>query len=602
MDVLLRERRTRPDGFVEFTDTEISEAAVNVGSAPDQTLQLIGRYVAPRHAQLRLAGDALRIDCRRGRRVSVNGKSVASSALVEGDVVEIDGHRIQIVAAPPGFDVALELTPNSNVRSGDFERAFVTDLERTWLPKRSAAWILFVSVLALTLLVPLGKFVWQSNTENPSPLAHWDKQWSAGPLHPAHLLATGDDCNTCHAIPFVRVRDEECSKCHDRTRDHVEMSLASRADLEHVRCATCHHEHDDPPHLVISANGLCTDCHAQPERFAKISKLPPTEGFSMTTHPKFDARLLRPVRKQDGGFSFDWRVEKTAIEGARETSNLKFPHDVHLEKTKVRRLDDGEALGCGDCHRLSRDGRHFEPITMEANCRACHDLKFDPTDPTRELPHGKPMDAILTIEGHYLRKFSDPNRDNAVQTRRRLPDRPDVDERCTDSAYNCAIKKSREEAVNQFTLRGCITCHVVEDTQERDLYSRFQVYPIRLVTDYLPKAQFAHGPHLTLRDKTGDDACEACHPARRSKDSADLHIPDIDTCAQCHSQDVAERSDERGVVLPCIGCHAYHPREMPGPRANMRSADAKTSALDAWIHEDELTSDVATVFDAAEYR
>ena len=50
MDVLLRERRTRADGFVEFSDTEISAAAVDIGSGPDQTLQLIGRNVAPRHA------------------------------------------------------------------------------------------------------------------------------------------------------------------------------------------------------------------------------------------------------------------------------------------------------------------------------------------------------------------------------------------------------------------------------------------------------------------------------------------------------------------------------------------------------------------------
>ncbi len=218
MDVLLRERRTRTDGFVEFTDTEISAAAVNVGSAPDQTLQLIGRYVAPRHAQLRLAGDTLRIDCRRGQRVSVNGKSVASSALAEGDVVELDGHRIQIVTAPPGFDVALELTPNSNVRSADFERAFVTDLERTWLPKRSAAWILFVSVLALTLLVPLGKFVWQSEPEEPSPLAA---------LGQAMERRSSASCTpSCHRrrlqrMPRRAVRQSSRRRVHQVPRSHA---------------------------------------------------------------------------------------------------------------------------------------------------------------------------------------------------------------------------------------------------------------------------------------------------------------------------------------------------------------------------------------------
>ena len=567
MDVLLRERRTRADGFVEFTDTEISAAAVNIGSAADQTLQLIGRHVAPRHAQLGLAGDRLRITCRRGRRVNVNGKSVASSVLGEGDIVEIDGHRIQLVAAPAGFDTALELTPNTAVRSADFASAFVTDLEQTWLSKRSAAWLLFVSILALTLLLPLSKFVGASGKQ--WPWSNWDKQWSAGPLYPAHVLATSENCNACHAVPFVRVRDRECTECHDRTKDHIEKSLAERAGVEHVRCASCHKEHESPPHLVMTANVLCTDCHANPERFTTIATLAKTQGFSIASHPKFEVQLLRPERRSGAAFSFDWRHAMTAIEGAHESSNLKFPHDVHLDQTKVRRLDDGGALACSDCHRLSDDGRHFLPVTMEANCRSCHDLKFDPTDPARELPHGKPIEAILTIEGHYLRKYSEPNREVEV-ARRRLPDRPDVEERCTESAYTCAMRKSRDEAVNQFTLRGCVTCHVVEDTKGNDLYSRFQVYPIRLVTNYFPKAQFVHAPHLTQRDKTGDEACSTCHDARHSKDSSELHIPDIDTCAKCHSSEAAERSAGASIVLPCIGCHVYHPhgaRPAPGEAA-----------------------------------
>ena len=234
---------------------------------------------------------------------------------------------------------------------------------------------------------------------------------------------------------------------------------------------------------------------------------------------------------------------------------------MHLDGSKVRRTDDGKALGCGDCHRLAPDKEHFLPITMEAHCRACHDLKFDPRDPTRELPHGQPTEAILAIEGHYLRKFGDPNLATDAIVRRRLPDRPNDEERCTESAFACAMRKTRDESVNQFTIRGCVTCHVVEDTHDSDIYNRFQVYPIRLVGDYLPKAHFDHMRHLTQRDKTGDDACVSCHDARKSKDSADLHIPDIDTCVGCHSDSVAERVDRPGVVLPCIGCHLYHPGE-----------------------------------------
>ncbi len=528
MDLLLRERRTRTDGFVEFSDTEISAAAINIGSGPDQTLQLIGRNVAPRHAQLKVDGDKIDIACRSGLRVVVNGKSVASTALAEGDVVELGGHRLQLVAAPAGFDLALELTPNAAVQNRDFASAFVADLSQTWLSKRRPAWLLFVGILAATLLIPLSKFVGDGGQQRP--LAHWDQQWSAGPLHPAHQLIAGDNCNACHAVPFHRARDVECTKCHDRTHDHVEKSLAAQADLEHVRCASCHKEHNEPARLIVTANGLCTDCHARPTRFAAITTLEPVTGFSMTAHPKFAAYLLRSVRRPGAaGLVLDWRYEPSPIGGARESSNLKFPHDVHLDGSKVRRTDDGKALGCGDCHRLAPDKEHFLPITMEAHCRACHDLKFDPRDPTRELPHGQPTEAILAIEGHYLRKFGDPNLATDAIVRRRLPDRPNDEERCTESAFACAMRKTRDESVNQFTIRGCVTCHVVEDTHDSDIYNRFQVYPIRLVGDYLPKAHFDHMRHLTQRDKTGDDACVSCHDARKSKDSADLHIPDIDT-------------------------------------------------------------------------
>ncbi len=120
MEALFRERRIRTDGFVEFSDTEVTAAAINIGSAPDQTLQLIGRNVAPSHAQIRLVGDQVRINCRRRLTVAVNGQAVRSAALELSDVVELDGHRLQLVAPPTGFDLALEITPNAGVQAQRF--------------------------------------------------------------------------------------------------------------------------------------------------------------------------------------------------------------------------------------------------------------------------------------------------------------------------------------------------------------------------------------------------------------------------------------------------------------------------------------------------
>ena len=562
MDVLLRERRTRADGFVEYSDTEVGVPALNLGSAPDQTLQLIGRQVAPRHAQITPSGAAVRIACRGGLRILVNGKSVRTATLQVGDVLELDGHRLQLLPPPAGFDLALEITPNAAVQSSDFASAFRTELEQTWLSKRLTAWVLFALVLSLTLLLPLGELVWHEG-EAKRAWVSADAQWSTGPLLAAHQLAIGDYCNACHTVPFVHVRDAQCTACHDHTNDHIEAASATKAGLEHTRCATCHQEHNEPPLLIVSSNALCTDCHATPERFAPIKKLDTTRGFAVATHPSFVASLLRSSQRPGGtGLVFDWRLEPSAIAGARESSNLKFPHDVHLDRSKVRRISDSGALGCADCHVLTPDKEHFLPVTMETHCRSCHDLKFDPTDPTRELPHGQPTEAILTIEGHYLRKFGDPNIGPTSESKRRLPDRPNEDERCTDSAFACAMRKTRDEALSQFTLRGCVTCHIVEDTKGSDLYSRFQVYPIRLVSDYLPMARFNHVSHLTQKDKTGDAACASCHQAEHSSKSDDLLIPDIDNCVQCHSDHPADHGGDAAIVLPCIGCHVYHPSRL----------------------------------------
>ncbi len=578
MEALLRERRARSDGFVEYSDVEVSVATINVGSAPDQTLQLIGPNIAPRHAQIRAVDAATaRVTCRRGLTILVNGKPLRSATLAQGDVLELDGHRLQLVAPPTGFDLALEITPNSAAQGSDFAGAFRTELDQTWLSKRRTAWSLFILILSLTLLLPLGALVWHHGHAK-RPWVPADAQWSTGALLPAHELAIGDNCNACHAVPFVRVRDAQCTTCHDRTHDHIETTMATKVGLEHTRCASCHNEHNVPPHLIVSSNSLCTDCHATPKRFTAIKVLQGTTGFSAATHPKFEAYLLRSSHRAAGtGLVFDWQFEATSIEGAQESSNLKFPHDVHLDGSKVRRVGDSGALQCADCHQLAPDKEHFLPVTMEKHCRSCHDLKFDPSDPMRELPHGQPTEAILAIEGHYLRKFGDPNNRPDTETKRRLPDRIGEQESCSGSAFACAMRKTRDEAVNQFTRRGCITCHYVGDTRGDDIYSRFQVYPVRLVKDYLPNARFNHASHLTQKDASGDAACTSCHDAKHSGKSADLLIPDIDNCVQCHSDQAGDRAGNVAVVLPCIGCHAYHPER---PRSGSPAAAAPDRILD----------------------
>jgi hypothetical protein len=581
MDILLREVRVRADGVEEYHDTELTVDDVTVGSAPDRVIQLLGAGIAREHAEIRTSGDRIRISCERGCKVKVGDKEVGSITLTQGDRVELGGHRLDFIAPPAGFDLAIEIRRDTDVQSSAFEEAFQTHLHETWLGKRGPAWALLAIVLALTLAVPLVLALQSTDaetTDEPSTLSAarlavaaksltvvpTDRLWSTGPLLPAHQLAIGDDCATCHKTLFERVQDDSCTKCHGTIRDHVTVERTQLLVLETHRCATCHLEHNEPPGLIVRADSLCTDCHADPDAWRPHAELDPVTGFALDTHPTFDAHLLKAVETDAGtGLVFDWQVRIQPVLGAEEESHLKFPHDVHLDDTRVQNPATGNPIGCADCHVLSPDQEHFLPITMEAHCRSCHDLKFDPDDPTRELPHGNTRDAILTIEGHFMSRFADPNATRREDTRRRRPDRDRESDNCTAGVFVCGKQRTEREAVNQFTRRGCVTCHDVNDSGSSDLTTRFQVYPVRLQSDYFPVARFDHTSHLTQRDASGDDACLTCHAADTAQSSDVLLIPDVDNCVECHGDTaVADK-----ITLQCVDCHAYHPlRDRARPR------------------------------------
>lgn len=226
----------------------------------------------------------------------------------------------------------------------------------------------------------------------------------------------------------------------------------------------------------------------------------------------------------------------------------------------MTRASDAGALGCVDCHTLAPDGEHFVPITMARSCASCHPLSFDPNAPTRQLPHGKPLEAMYVIEDYFARKFSDPTLPVVRTTQaRRLPDREKdaalpVDT-CSGPSYLCAQRRAAAEIENQFAGRGCVSCHTVSDSHAKDIHDRFQVMPIRLTRDYFSQARFSHKAHAIQKDLTGDAACLSCHDARLSKLSSDVMIPDIKKCLECHG----DRNVPGRVTTQCVSCHIYHP-------------------------------------------
>lgn len=559
MDALLRELRPSADGIAEYRDVEVTADTLTLGSAPDRSIQLLGDKVSSEHAELQLVKGGMQITCRRGSTVLVDGKEISTAKLLPGDSFAIGGNTLTIVDPPGGFDVGIQIELDQDVDASVFENAFQTDLLQGWFSARSIAWILSSVVVLFAFLVP---FLLTSTTSNDSMLRGVipdDALWTSGPLHPAHALATGDDCRSCHVDLFERVQDSACLNCHAGINDHVHAESGDMPNtLEPVpRCATCHREHSEPiPYLVITADALCTDCHADSAEILGSTGTRPVTGFSETDHPAFDASLLKPQGSRAGtGLVFNWQTSVEPVRDANEVSNLKFPHDTHLDPGLVTDLQSGAALRCGDCHELSLDREHFVPITMESVCVECHELTFDPQMPDRQLPHGEPLEVMLTLEGQYLRKFSDPNVPQDAVVRRRIPDKDNTTRECVNTAFACAAEAAANDIREQFSVRGCISCHVVEEHENSEIYSRYQVHPVRLAQDYFPAGRFDHFSHQVMKEDTGDAACVQCHAADQSSESADLLIPDIDNCLACHTDSpVADR-----VTVQCVACHSYHP-------------------------------------------
>ena len=560
MEVLLRETRQSSDGIGEYRDLELSAECITVGSAPDRSIQLLGRDVLPEHAQFDLRSDGrLRLACRSRASATVNDGLIRSATVSPGDRIQIGGNCITVFDPPPGFDAGLQVVRDAAVDPSALESAFRTDLNQIWLSKRAATWTLSVLVAIVAFVLPYLVSQGQLSAVESMPLVPDDSLWSSGPLLAAHELAVGNDCRICHQAVFKRVQDGACLECHARIEDHVDhATLVDSTDLPAaLRCAVCHREHNEPePQLIIQADALCTDCHGRSEQLFGSLDIHAVDGFSLETHPPFNASLDRPVITPAGtGVAFDWQTELKPVSAATETSNLLFPHDVHLDPAKVTDLNSGESLGCTDCHRLSLDGEHFIPITMQGVCISCHELTFDPSMPDRQLPHGQPLEVIMTLEGQYLRKFSDPAVDNKAVRERRIPDRDNTTRVCVGTAFDCAAQAAAADVREQFAVRGCVSCHVVEEHPVDDVYARYQVHPVRLATDYFQPARFDHVSHLVMKNETGDAACVACHDARTSSLSSELLIPDIDTCVECHT--VVRKAGS--VPLHCIDCHGYHP-------------------------------------------
>lgn len=544
-------------GAVEQRDRVFEGDAITIGRATDQVLHLKDRRVGLQHARILRSGERLVISASAVSGVLVNGAVRRDAEIRPGDVVQVGSNTLKFVAPPAGFDAAFtfELDAAARVAEAARERPQL-DLANTRLNRRVASWMMFIAIAALGLLVPL--LAVRSPDARPAlTAAHLpsDHAWSSGPLHAAHQNLASR-CETCHEQPFIRVRSSACLECHGSSvHRHVGMDV-NVEQLDSTRCAQCHAEHNEPATLVRADAGLCVACHGRLERVAEGSGAATRVTDFAREHPEFRVSLLMPR----SATANEWAPQRETLgtAGFREQSRLKFPHDTHLDPKGIKSADGTLVMRCADCHVAEAGGRRMQQVRMEEHCQSCHRLDFEPADPERQVPHGAVTRVVQTLNEYYSARYLEGYPDPLATARpdRRVA-RPGVQLSPAERArlLAAASDKAWRVARDLIERRTCQDCHVVEVVtgEVAATSTPWRVLPVLLTSEWMPKAQFDHARHATTLSE-----CDSCHTARKSHEAADVLMPRIAACRECHSGTEGTRTADDRVASTCMLCHSFH--------------------------------------------
>ncbi len=385
---------------------------------------------------------------------------------------------------------------------------------------------------------------WRGATSDRRP-------YSSGEMSAAHAVFSSN-CAACHVKEASRFHhaaaDRACLECHDGPIHHADQTFAPE-------CSDCHMEHQGRVILAHTRDGACTRCHAQLE----------TKGGS--------SRFVTDVR----GFNVDHPQFAPLRAAFRDPGTIKLNHSVHL-KSGLRGPDGRPVtLQCMDCHRAygakepwrfgmasptnmavaspspnstSWPPRPFQgaqaymaPPRYASTCASCHPLAFDKRF-DEPVPHDKPE----VVHAFVVKKFQEYIADHpaelreTIQPRGQLPERPLKPEtrKLTPAEW---VAERVADAELLLWRKTCKECHSLTQ-RPGDVLP--EVAPSNITVRWLPHAVFDHQAHQFL-------SCESCHTGSRSShETADVLIPGIRVCQQCH------RPGNEAAENRCFECHRYH--------------------------------------------
>lgn len=321
--------------------------------------------------------------------------------------------------------------------------------------------------------------------------------------------------------------DESCLKCHAGKNIH-------QPDAPPVSCSLCHLEHHGQM-MAAATTADCVFCHGDANKMA------------------VSANATRPAMPAIHDFAGDHPQFRFLTEKMRDPDTLKFNHQLHLTGTTIPTLPGGAKLDCAFCHQPDAAGTLMRPVAFEKSCRVCHSLQFDPQTPQLQLPHGS-----AEFVSAYLRSLPRQYLNLAVQSgaadangfvaqklaalRTQFGSGEDLERRVffSSATFGPEAEIGTLSGATRALFPGCVYCHAVTATAagSPDITKPVQT------EHWLTQARFEHSKHLNI-------ACEKCHDAVHSHDTADILLPPKETCAQCHSP-------PGGVADTCAECHTYH--------------------------------------------
>ena len=614
MTFRLNQISTSAEGREIRRGKEVAGDRLTIGRAPTNDVHLTDLAVALQHATVQRVGPLrLSVQAEEGLGVELNGRKVTSGfiELAQGGEIRIASHLLRFLpTAAEAEEIQVDVERVGESAADEADRADIRRFSAgAVLPsRRVSAYVLIAIVLGVFLVWP----VWHYSQREPVNAAQIveaqrkedgtglaapkqasfspDSMWSTGALSQVHHGLEGQ-CSACHVTAFEPVQDAACQTCHTNIHNHGDTSrppeeamaryMRSQPELtgwarfrravaetfgrDPGRCVDCHTEHEGPQQMPRTAQRFCSDCHADLDTRLPDTRIGNAADFG-EAHPEFSPLVL-----------INWNGEQPQHQRVSldrdpsESSNLKFPHALHLDprgaatqmaRRLAGRYDGRQQLGCADCHSSTPDGARFQPVDMEEDCAACHTLTFDEADGLyRTLRHGSPQQVIADLREFYRGRGPARPAELGPVARRRPGDISQVRTAVQYARARAGAGAAANQAIASVFREGgaCFDCHTIDQRGPLD----FHVRPVVFTNRYLLHGWFDHRAHVNMvlegATFSDDQACLTCHVATRSNEASNLLIPGLESCQRCH---VGENSNKavpgQRVSSSCAMCHDYH--------------------------------------------